>query len=220
MQTQETKQSKGDYPLSSWESAILLEKNERILTSWYGDHETAEKIVIKNGYGRRTQEVKTRKRGHLVLTNQKLVFLEEHGLFGKSYHPVMSIHLCKLGGISMGGTLMPFVSIADENEVNVFHLDGIGKNEFDPFRSYLAEWCTNRKNELENERKKDKIQINFNFSDLKQYMANGGLVLQKTKCPECNAPIPLPETGNQILCKHCGSIILAQDVFEKIKSLI
>jgi hypothetical protein len=94
MQTQETKQPKRRLSLSSWESAILLEKNERILTFWYRDHKTAEKIVVKNGYGRRTQEVKTRKGGHLVLTNQKLVFLEEHGLFGKSYHPVMSIHLC------------------------------------------------------------------------------------------------------------------------------
>ncbi len=204
----------------SWQSAIFLEKNERILTSWYGDHETAERIVVKGNYGRRTQDVKTRKRGYLVLTSQKLAFLEEHGVFGKSYHPVMSIPLCKLGGISMGGTLMPFVSIADENGVNIFHLDGIGKNEFDPFRAYIADWCTNRKNELENERKKDKIQITFDFSDLKQYMANGGLVLQKTKCPECNAPIPLPETGRQMVCQHCGSTILAQDIFEKIKSLI
>jgi hypothetical protein len=50
---------------------------------------------------------------------------------------------------------------------------------------------------LEKERKKYKIQINFNFSDLNQYMANGGLVLQKTKFPECNTPIPLPEIGSQ-----------------------
>jgi DNA-directed RNA polymerase subunit RPC12/RpoP len=204
----------------SWQSAMLLEKNEQTVTSWYGDHETSERIVVKSGYGRRTQEVKNRKNGYLVLTSQKLVFLEEHGIFGKSYHPVMSIQLGKLGGVSMGGTLMPFVSIADENSVNVFHLSGIGKNEFDPFRALIVEWCTRRKNELENERKKERIQINFSFSDLKQYMANGGLVLQKTKCPECNAPIPLPETGNQILCRHCGSTILAQDVFEKIKSLI
>jgi hypothetical protein len=57
----------------------------------------------------------------------------------------------------MCGTLMPFVSITDENEVNVFHLDGVGKNKFDPFRSYIGEWCTKRKNELENERKKEKM---------------------------------------------------------------
>lgn len=204
----------------AWQSSIFLESNEKILTSWIGDRETMEKIVVQQGYGRATQNVKTRKRGYLILTNQKMVFLEEHGVFGKSYHPVMSIQLGKLGGVSMGGTLMPFISIADENGPNVFHLAGIGKNEFEGFRKYIADWCTYRKNELAAERRKDKVQVVIDFTGLKQYMANGGLVLQKTKCPECNAPLPLPESGNQIICQHCGSTILAQDIFEKIKGLI
>jgi hypothetical protein len=204
----------------SWQNALLLENKEKILFSWYGDHETAETVIVKNGYHKTTQQVKTRKNGFLVLTNQKLVFLEEHGVFGKSYHPIMSIQLAKLGGISMGGTLMPFVSIADESATNIFHLQGIGKNEFEPFRAYIADACSKRKNDLENEKKKERIQFTIDFSELKQFMVNGGLVLQKTKCPECNAPIPIPETGKQIQCTHCGSTILAQDIFEKIRSLI
>jgi hypothetical protein len=205
----------------AWQGSLFLENNEKILTSWYGDRETAESIVVQQGYGRRTtQNVKTRKRGVLVLTNQKLVFLEEHGIFGKSYHPVMAIQLGKLGGVTMGGTFMPFISIADENGPNTFHLDGVGKNEFEQFRKYIADWCSYRKRELETERRKDKIQLVIDFSSLKQYMANGGLVLQKTKCPECSAPLVLPEAGNQMLCQHCGSVVMAQDIFEKIKSLI
>jgi DNA-directed RNA polymerase subunit RPC12/RpoP len=54
----------------------------------------------------------------------------------------------------------------------------------------------------------------------KEYMEKGGLVLQKTKCPECGAPITIPTSGNQTVCQHCGSTIMAQDIFEKIKSLI
>jgi hypothetical protein len=207
------------YPLA-WQSALFLGKNEKILTSWSGDHETVDIIVVKQGFGKRTESVKTRKRGYLALTNQKLVFLEEHGIFGKSYHPTISIQLNKLGGVSMGGTLMPFVSIADESNVNIFHLDGIGKNEFEQFRKTVADWCTYRKNELEAEKRKERVQVVVDFSALKQYMANGGLMLSKTKCPECNAPIPIPETGQQIQCQHCGSLVLAQDIFEKIKSLV
>jgi hypothetical protein len=42
----------------------------------------------------------------------------------------------------------------------------------------------------------------LDFSSLKEYMEKGGLVLQKTKC------------------EYCGSTIYAQDIFEKVKSLI
>lgn len=51
-------------------------------------------------------------------------------------------------------------------------------------------------------------------------LEKGGLVLQKTRCPECGAPISLPTTGSQTKCEHCGSIVYAQDIFEKVKSLI
>jgi hypothetical protein len=38
-------------------------------------------------------------------------------------------------------------------------------------------------------------------------MANGGLVLQKTKCPECNTPIPLPEVIDEKGVKLFFSIL-------------
>jgi DNA-directed RNA polymerase subunit RPC12/RpoP len=40
------------------------------------------------------------------------------------------------------------------------------------------------------------------------------------KCPECGAPIKMPDSGNQTKCEHCGNTVLAQDIFDKIKSLI
>ena len=120
----------------------------------------------------------------------------------------------------MGGTLIPFVSIADDVQNHIFHIEGIGKNEFPAFRQTIMSCCQKRREELEAEKRKERVNINIDFSTLQAYMEKGGLVLQKTKCPECNAPIPIPATGNQIICQHCGSAILAQDVFEKIRSLI
>lgn len=191
-----------------------------MVTSWFGNRETSDRIVVKGQYGRRTQDVKTRKKGILVLTNQRVLFLEEHGIFGKSYHQILTIPLEKLGGISIGGMVNPFVSIADGQETHVFHVYGIGKNEFPAFRNQIIDCCRKRRDELETEKKKERVQVLIDFSMLKEYMEKGGLVLQKTKCPECNAPIPIPTSGNQIVCQHCGSTILAQDIFEKIKSLI
>jgi hypothetical protein len=204
----------------SWQESIYFEKGEKLVSSWEGNHETIERTVIRGQYGRRTQDIKTRKNGILALTNQKLMFLEAHGVFSKSYHQTLTIPLAKLGGISVGGTLIPFVSIADDMQNYVFHIDGIGKEEFPAFRQQIMECCQKRREALEAEKRKERVQIVIDFSMLKEYMEKGGLVLQKTKCPECNAPIPIPTTGNQVICQHCGSLILAQDIFEKIKSLI
>jgi ribosomal protein S27AE len=120
----------------------------------------------------------------------------------------------------MGGTFSPFVCIADDVETHTFHISGVGKNEFEPFRQLVTEQCLKRKAEIEAEKKKERVQVVLDFSALKDYMEKGGLILQKTKCPECGAPIPLPTTGNQAKCDHCGSTIYAQDIFGKIKSLI
>jgi ribosomal protein S27AE len=204
----------------SWQESVYFEKGEKLVSSWEGNHETVEKTVIRGQYGRRVQDIKTRKRGILALTCQRLLFLEAHGVFGKSYHQVLSIPLAKLGGVSIGGTLIPFVSIADDVQNYIFHIDGIGKNEFPAFRHDIMNCCQKRKEELEAEKRKERVQIVIDFSMLNEYMKNGGLVLQNTKCPECNAPMPIPASGNQVVCQHCGSTVLAQDIFEKIKSLI
>ena len=71
----------------SWESSVLLEKGEKIVASWRGNRETTEKVAVVGQYGRkRVADAKERKNGFLVLTNQRVLFLEEHGVFGKSYH--------------------------------------------------------------------------------------------------------------------------------------
>ena len=205
----------------SWESSILLEKGEEIVTSWRGNREMTEKIVVRGSYGRkRMEDAKERKNGFLVLTNQRLLFLEEHGVFGKSYHQVLAIPLMKVGGISMGGSLSPFVAIADDMETHKFHIYEVGKGEFEPFRQFIADECRKRREEIEAEKKRERVQVVLDFSALKTYMEKGGLILQTTKCPECGAPMALPTVGNQIKCGHCGSTVYAQDIFEKVKSLI
>jgi hypothetical protein len=73
---------------------------------------------------------------------------------------------------------------------------------------------------IEAERRKNRIQVVLDFSALEDYTVRGDLVLQTLKCPESGAPIKMSDAGNQTKCEHYGHTILAQDISDKIRSLI
>lgn len=204
-----------------WQSSIIFEKGENVITSWHGDYEIRERVVEKGALGtRKMTEVKKKVSGVLVLTNQRLIFLQEHGIFGKSYHQVLTIPLERLGAISLGGALMPFISISDGVETHIFHIKGVGKKEFESFKQLITEQCRKRREEIEAERKKERVHVLIDFSFIKDYMKQGGVILQTFKCPTCSAPLKFPESGNTTTCPYCNTVIRAEDVFEKIRSLI
>ena len=74
--------------------------------------------------------------------------------------------------------------------------------------------------EMDKKKEKANIQINLDFSSLKDVMTKGGLVMTTYKCPNCNGMVDIPEAGQVLVCKYCGTSIKPVDIFEKIKSLI
>ena len=209
--------------LLSWESAIVLREGEKIVSYWEGNYETSSTVMETRGkYVKRykPREVKQRKNGALILTNQRMMWVEKRGIFGKSFHAIFEIPLEHLKGISMGGAIMKYVSITDAECENVFHLKSVGSKEIDSFKKTVFEQVEARKRYLQEEKRKERVHVVLDFSSIKSYMEKGGLVMQTFKCPECGAPIKLPEAGNQVTCKHCGSTVYAQDIFEKVKALI
>lgn len=205
----------------SWQDALFLEKNEEVIKFWRGDYEARMTAMEDTWLGKQPTTVKQKKNGMLVLTNRKLVWIEERGFLFKSYHPVITIPLENLRGISMGGAIMKYVSIADTKGEYVFHLSGVGnERKLRIFKAYVFNQVDARKQELETEKKRARISVLLDFSFLKSYMEKGGLIMQTVKCPNCGAPIKLPQSGNQTECEHCGSSIYAQDIFEKVKALI
>jgi len=201
----------------SWQDSLILEESENTISDWKGDYEAVERVVEKKSFGRKKiTQAKKRLKGYLVLTNQKIVFLQEHGLFGKSYHQTLSIPLENIQGISQGGSVSKFISITDREGTSVFHLPV----KFDTFRNLIMNTKAQRKQELEKLRRKERVHIVLDFSSVKEYMDKGGLKLQSVRCPECNAPVKLPDSGNQFECEHCGNMVYAHDIFEKIKALI
>jgi len=123
----------------SWQDALMLWKNEKVVESWKGDHEVQMKGAWheweSDGRTVRTQKiVKQKKSGLLVLTNQRLIWVEERKKFGKYYHPTLTIALENVRGISRGGFLFKHVSISDALKEHVFHLSGVrSKDEFSRF---------------------------------------------------------------------------------------
>ena len=109
------------------------------------------------------------------------------------------------------------VSVVTNDGENTFNLQSAFQELLKPVVERAIKM---RRDEMEAEKKKDKIHVMLDFSFLKSMMEKGGLVMQVLKCPECGASVDFPKTGNQTVCNHCGKAIYAQDIFEKVKGLI
>ncbi len=128
----------------------------------------------------------------------------------------MEIPLEEITGISGSGRMFKRVIVSDREGEYVFRL----KTDLESFKDTVNKTLRNRKQALEDIKKKERVHLVIDFSSLGNYMKNGGLKLTTIKCPECSAPLKLPKDGTEVICKFCSNTILAQDIFEKIKSLI
>jgi DNA-directed RNA polymerase subunit RPC12/RpoP len=161
-------------------------------------------------------EAKDKEGGALALTTERLVWLKRRGVFSKSYHLTVEIPLEEIVGISETGVFTKRICVADRSGEYRFRI-GV---TLATFKNTVNAALTERKTTLEELRKKERLHVMVDFSSLKDYMEKGGLKLTTVKCPECNAPLEMPKEGTEIVCQYCNSTILAQDIFERIKSLI
>lgn len=200
-------------------SNLILEKGEKILAGWAG--ETL----------RRTTRLGTEATlpiwGNLVLTTKRLLWLEkkETGLLRRkiNYHLIHSIMLENILQIMSS----PTSKHLDTENVEITDSQG-GKysyklsrmKEYPSCKPLIIKAIEELREYIESAKRKERVKIVLDFSFLKSYMKKGGLVLQTFRCPNCGAPIKLPESGSEVVCSHCASTIYAQDILEKIKALI
>jgi ribosomal protein S27AE len=159
-----------------------------------------------------------------VLTNQRLIVLWEKGKGDMDNQEITSVEVKKAFALESikdldwdGLALSVYTEEGkfDFETAIILHCEGYHgryygrKEEFDYFRKKVVQ-------QIEALRKT--FVIDFSF--LRSLMEKGGIVLTTLKCPHCSAPIKMPKDGNQTICDHCGSMIYAQDIFEKIKALI
>jgi hypothetical protein len=160
--------------------------------------------------------------GNLFLTNKRLIFEHASGIFSKRVYVTLDLPLEGLEHVSVEGRFTKRLAVyAKKGFVSSFpvRLDFFVEDP-QQWQNRIAVASRTRIESIAIEKKKERVQIVLDFTALKDYMAKGGLVLQTIKCPECGAPLKLPESGVQTKCDHCGNTVLAQDLFEKIKSLI
>ena len=208
---------------SNVSKAVIVEKGEKLLHQWVGMRVLHGKKVVQGN------TIKTTKNeyGNLLLSTKKLRWLaiRESGFWKKavSLLVVYEIPLEDIRGIS-GETgdsnswrMFKKASIVDSKGENIFSLQYAFLEVFKPIIENAIEI---RRTEIAKEKKKERFHVILDFSSLKTYMEKGGLIMKVLKCPECGAKIEFPKSGTQTKCSHCGNTIYAQDIFEKIKSLL
>lgn len=160
--------------------------------------------------------------GNLILTDKRLIFEHSSGIISKRVYVTVDLPLEGVTDVSVEGILIKRVVIyAKKGFVSNFpvRLD-FSVKEPSIWQEKIISAVKSRMESLETERKKERVQLVLDFAALKEYMIKGGLVLQTIRCPVCNAPLKLPESGAQTKCEYCGNVVLAQDLFERIKSLM
>lgn len=200
-----------------------MEKDERPLTCWFGKYYPRK---VDRGI-EQAQSSDQPKDGVLLLTSRRLIYLEKKrtGAWNTKifYQMLKENRLESIKGISGENCnstdwhSTKNISIIDETGENKLKLND-GPVEI--VKPLIEAALKMRAEEIEAEKRKDKMLIMLDFSFLKNIMEKGGLTMQVIKCPECGAPIDFPKKGNETKCCHCGKSIYAQDVFEKVKGLL
>ena len=196
--------------------AVFTEKGEKLLHQLEGIREGSEVTVT---FGRTYQTTKSES-GILLLSTRKLRWVTKRA---NAFMSAYEIPLEDIRGIS-GDTgdstdwgLLRRVTLVDSRGENTFRLKYAFLELFEPL---IRNAMTIRKEEIEAEKKKERLHVVLDFSFLKTYMKKGGIVMQVLKCPHCSGKIEFPKSGTQTKCSYCGNTIYAQDIFEKVKSLL
>jgi DNA-directed RNA polymerase subunit RPC12/RpoP len=171
---------------------------------------------------------------YVMVTNERIIIVEESGLIRRNFDLFEAFELEDVRGTSIKEMFLSeafkinFQTQGGLGEVEISNMMDMDKDTFDvngpTDLGTLRQWIDARVQEkirsVEERSRRDKVQILFDFNFLKDEMAKGGIVMKAIKCPNCNAAVDMPEVGNRVECQYCGSIIIAQDIFDKMKGLI
>lgn len=91
------------------------------------------------------------------------------------------------------------------------------KADYPHFNTSLRHAMAEKRNKIEDRITGTAI---IDFSSIKEYLKNGGVVMQTFKCPGCGASLEFPDKVDTTTCQYCGNKIKAVDLFEKIRTLI
>jgi DNA-directed RNA polymerase subunit RPC12/RpoP len=149
--------------------------------------------------------------------------------------PPLSIPLEKIEGCTVAKEIAPF-SFTDAGRVETVKrkafvgellyiyagVEGSWKHfvfELLDARRWRDEVERLRAKRVEELRRRERPVI-VDFSALRDIFERGGISTFVPRCPNCGAPIQLPESGESVKCPYCGATIYAKDILERLKELI
>ena len=193
--------------------SLLLRPEETVTKIWHASMRTKSLADEKSG-----QNIWL---GFLALTDRRLAFVEEVGLFTKTHRVKESIDLENLINVSVQGVLKKlYVTYqAGGNSVERMFEAATGQTLLEIQRE-IQKTRAARVNAIEHEKKQARVQYVLDFSFLKDQMEKGGIMVSTIRCPNCGGTLALPSTGVSVRCEHCRSDVVAQDVFERMKGLL
>jgi hypothetical protein len=139
--------------------ALELRKDETVVASWQGIREvlgeTFEVALEDEKKECKRVRTKERKEGLLVLTNQRLLFLEGQEPDGKKLGESVKVALIDLDKVWFEKAPIRPIDEINGLETHIFTLKKVGKKkEFNAFKKLLDEYCKKRKEQLEREARK------------------------------------------------------------------
>jgi hypothetical protein len=145
----------------TWVDTLALRKDEKVVDSWQGIREIVGgtfEVTLEEEKNKKEQKrvtVKERKEGLLVLTNQRLLFLEGQEPDGKQLGESVKVSLLDVDKVGFEKAPLKPIDEVEGFETHIFSLKKIGKKkEFNAFKKLLDEYCQKRKKQLEQETKK------------------------------------------------------------------
>jgi hypothetical protein len=143
----------------AWLNALTLRIEEVVIDSWEGVREvigeTPELTLDKNKKDNKKVTIKEKKEGILVLTNQRLLFLEYLGFDGKKIGESVKVSLIDVGDLWFEKA--PVKQVCDSKDFETFYFrlkDVSRKKQFKAFKKLVEEYCAKRIKEYEKETSK------------------------------------------------------------------
>lgn len=183
--------------------------------------------------------------GILILTSQRLLLIEQKGVFNKAFALGREIGLervtsCSItGGVGNSGNMNMGRSISSlkindaQGGMEWIHIFGQlsffdtrtmqpGQQLDETSKQAFAERVRRMMDERVKVAGEQKAEVApaMDFPTLKSEIEKGGVILTTIKCPACNANLDLPPSGTNVQCQNCGSAVRAQDIYEKMKGFI
>ncbi len=183
------------------ENLLILPKNEKVI--WKG---------IIEGYGNEYRLYKIVP--FFIITSDNL-FCCDRGGYDLVSFPLTDIMSINPPHSRDHGIVLTIIVKEKNKEFGIFFNGDNPENDHQTAYRILLDLVQKKKDES---KKRENIYIDF--SSIKKYLKNGGVVMQTFKCPGCGASLEFPNNVDTTTCQYCGNKIKAVDLFEKIRNLI